>query len=131
MSHGTRASGTVVVLMLVVLMLGVPLSLYEQNQNGIHRNSDLIARVAKDEAATKQLVARLATDETATKNLALAQTQSLCLSGNDYRMQDAELWHFIFNAFPNPNPTPEERRRTAQFLAFLAVHDKQRDCSKL
>lgn len=117
MTRGVRALISLVVAALLVLIVGVPLSLYEQNQSAIHRNTSLIARVANDEEATKKL--------------AIAQTQSLCLSGNDYRMQDAELWHFIFNAFPNPAPTPEEQRRTAQFLAFLAQHDKQRDCSKL
>lgn len=119
----------------VVYLAAVPIVGYVLNHNETRHNRTLIVRVASDESQTSKLtkqnatlVARLTADETTLKANTIATKKATCLAGNDYRMQDLALWHFIFATFPGPQPTASDLAHTAQFLAFLAVHDKQRNC---
>lgn len=57
-----------------------------------------------------------------------------CLSGNESRRIQTDLWHTLLSLPPSPGQTPEQKKyleeQTAKFKSYIDTAFKQRDCSK-
>lgn len=59
-----------------------------------------------------------------------------CRTGNDYRQQEAQLWHYVISLVkPPPNATEDQRKATEQVVSGLQMHVRKattpRNCAVL
>lgn len=69
----------------------------------------------------------------ATTGAAAAHTAAVtsCHAGNDFRVQDRQLWTQLLSLTGTDPQTAQQAANTSKFLAFIAAHDALRDCSKI
>ena len=65
-----------------------------------------------------------------------ATVQELCISGNDYRSQQKQLWEFVITlSVPHPGETAAERtarlKNIKKFRTYLNRITAPRDCSRI
>lgn len=59
------------------------------------------------------------------------QQVATCLSSNEARAKNIQLWEFVFKLTATPEQTPEQKARVAKFRAYLYDTFAPRDCSKI
>jgi hypothetical protein len=58
------------------------------------------------------------------------QSYTSCLSGNDFRTGNQQIWSYLFELIGNGKPNPDQPLVT-KFLGFVGKVDKLRNCKPL
>jgi hypothetical protein len=81
------------------------------------------------EQAARDAAAKVAANKAAAASAA-HQAYLLCVSGNDFRKGDLQLWDFVIGLSSQGRPpSADSLKKIASFKAFLAKHDALRNCS--